>query len=135
MSSRRDFLKASGLMVMAGAAGYLGTEQFGKGQFVNYGSKNAGDPKNRQRPTLVTIFLRGGADALNAIVPYGDPLYYQYRTRIALHADGKGKNKGIAAFAKSDYFGLNGKMAPLMPLVEAGDVIPIINVGSPDGTR
>ncbi len=94
MSSRRDFLKSSGLVIMAGAAGYLTADQFVNAQFVNYGAgKKAGSGDSRQRPTLVTIFLRGGADAVNAIVPYGDPLYYTYRTHIALHANGGGKGK------------------------------------------
>ena len=98
MSSRRDFLKASGLVIMAGAAGYLTTDQFVNAQFVNYGAekKNA-SADSRQRPTLVTIFLRGGADAVNAFVPYGDPLYYKYRTHIALHPGRRqrqGRRKG-----------------------------------------
>ena len=38
--SRRDFLKSSGLVIMAGAAGYLGTEQFVRGQFANYGASH-----------------------------------------------------------------------------------------------
>ena len=141
MSSRRDFLKSSGLVIMAGAAGYLTADQFVNAQFVNYGAeKKAGSGDSRQRPTLVTIFLRGGADAVNAIVPYGDPLYYQYRTHIALHADGAGKGKGrgekgVIPLNNSSYWGVNAGMEPLVPLLESGVAVPIINVGSPDGTR
>ncbi len=143
MSSRRDFLKASGLVIMAGAAGYLTSDQFVNAQFVNYGAeKKNGSGDSRQRPTLVTIFLRGGADAVNAIVPYGDPLYYTYRTHIALHANagggGKGKGagqKGVIPINGSSYWGVNAGMEPLIPLIEAGTAVPIINVGSPDGTR
>src|ERR1700691_5990088 len=94
--SRRDFLKASGLCVMAGAAGYLGTEQFVYGADDTAVSVKAGSADSRQKATIVTIFLRGGADALNAVVPYGDDGYYQARTRIALRVDAatKGRNKG-----------------------------------------
>ncbi len=140
MSSRRDFLKSSGMVIMAGAAGYFTADQFVNAQFVNYGAgKKTGSAESRQRPTLVTIFLRGGADAMNAIVPYGDPLYYQYRTHIALHANaggkGKGGQKGVIPLNGSSYWGINAGMEPLMPLIEKGYVVPIINVGSPDGTR
>ena len=73
---RRDFLRSSGLVVMAGAAGFLTTEQFvrGDGPFQLGSSKSKldtppeqSDPREvaaseeKQRPTLVTIFLRGGA--------------------------------------------------------------------------
>jgi uncharacterized protein (DUF1501 family) len=135
--SRRDFLKSSGLVIMAGAAGYLGTEQFVRGQFANYGASHPGaTADSRQRPTLVTIFLRGGADALNAFVPYGDPLYYKYRTRIALYPDARnGKPAGVIPIRNSPYWGMNSSMAPLTPLIEQGILMPFMNVGSIDGTR
>src|SRR5665213_3363286 len=98
-NTRRDFLKASGMVVMAGAAGFLGTDQYLYGQDEPTGTVSAA--ADRQKATIVTIFLRGGADALNAFVPVGDPGYYQARNRIALHAAGageaaptKGKRKG-----------------------------------------
>ena len=62
-------LRASGLVVMAGAAGFLGLDQFLYGQDESSPVKASND--DRQRPTLVTIFLRGGADSLHAIVPAG----------------------------------------------------------------
>jgi uncharacterized protein (DUF1501 family) len=138
--SRRDFLKSSGLVIMAGAAGYMGADEFVRGQFANYGATHGGmDADARQRPTLVTIFLRGGCDALNAFVPYGDSLYYKYRQRIALYptASGKGKGKeaGLTAIGNSDYWGINMGLAPIAPLMEQGVLVPIMNVGSIDGTR
>jgi uncharacterized protein (DUF1501 family) len=136
--SRRDFLKASGLVIMAGAAGYLGTDEFVRGQFANYGASHPGaTADSRQRPTLVTIFLRGGADALNALVPYGDPLYYKYRTHIALYPNAQGKNGavGVLPLRGSSYWGMNAGMAPLTPLIEQGVLMPFMNVGSIDGTR
>jgi uncharacterized protein (DUF1501 family) len=136
--SRRDFLKASGMVIMAGAAGYLGTDEFVRGQFANYGASHPGATANsRQRPTLVTIFLRGGADALNAFVPYGDALYYKHRTRIALYptAAKKGQEVGVIPIRNSAYWGMNSSMAPLTPLIEQGVLMPFMNVGSIDGTR
>jgi uncharacterized protein (DUF1501 family) len=140
-NSRRDFLKASGLVVMAGAAGYLGTEQF------IYGADNSavtvvpqGSTDGRQRPTIVTIFLRGGADALNAVVPYGDDGYHQARTRIALSLTPatKGRNRGevgVTPIGNSKYWGLNHRLAALIPMMESGQAAAIVNVGSINPTR
>lgn len=137
-SSRRDFLKASGLVVMAGAGGFLGLDQFIYAQDDDVTKVKADEA--RQKPTLVTIFLRGGADALHAFVPYGDPLYYEYRKRIVLHANAptKGAAKGqggVTPVGKSPYWGVNSRMAGLLPLIEQGVCVPIVNAGSPNPTR
>jgi uncharacterized protein (DUF1501 family) len=137
-TSRRDFLKASGLVVMGGASGFLGFDQFVRGE------GDAGLPvkanEDRQKPTLVTIFLRGGCDALHVFVPVGDPLYYQYRRNLVLKANptkGAFKNagKGVVQLGKSDYWGMNASMAPLLPLIDKGIAVPFLNIGSPNGTR
>ena len=146
--SRRDFLKSSGLVVMAGAAGYLGTEtylrgadlsgqiQFNPGQGPTTPA-NSGKADRPQPSTLVTIFLRGGADMLNTIVPFGDDLYYKLRPRIALSAKatGKGGEAGCIPLKGDKYWGINAAMASLTPLIEKGMCVPIVNVGSTDGTR
>jgi uncharacterized protein (DUF1501 family) len=159
-ASRRDFLKNSGLMVMAGA-GFLTAEQWLRGADMDSdfrkrfqgregdagtpagvsprSVKDAGGPKDArlESPTIVTIFLRGGADALNAIVPYGDDAYYQARPRIAIPLQPK-NGKAVLKLDKkigNDYFGLNPHLDMLKPLIEEGDCVPVVNVGSPDGTR
>jgi uncharacterized protein (DUF1501 family) len=142
------------MVIMGGAAGFFTAEQFvrGAGPFSLGGSsKGNGEggasstaksspvddavSLEKQRPTLVTIFLRGGADSLNAFVPYGDPNYYKYRPTIAI---GEKANKGGAGVTKikdNDYFGLNPGLSGLLPLYEQGVLVPIINVGSPHDTR
>jgi uncharacterized protein (DUF1501 family) len=137
-SSRRDFLKTSGLCIMAGGAGFVGTEQFLRGAQLASGVDAApeNDP-DRQKPTLVTIFLRGGADALNAIIPVGDPKYYEVRPGIAIPAKPKaGEDAAALPYPKQKgMWGLHPSMKALVPLIEAGQLIPIVNVGSPHGTR
>lgn len=138
-ASRRDFLKNSGLVVMAGAAGFLSVDKYAQG----YDFYGKGDPQDKkksdrpQAPTLVTIFLRGGADMLNTFVPYGDDMYHKFRPKISLRADAKGKNgeKGCIPILKSDYWGINSGLASLIPLIDKGNCVPIFNVGSTDGTR
>lgn len=133
-ASRRDFLKASGLVVMTGAAGYLSADElFAAANSTGAAGGAAAD--DRQRPTLVTIFLRGGADALNAIVPAADPLYYKVRPTIAIPDKPTKGSKGAMRTLKNDYWGLNPMMEPLWPLMEEGQAVPIVNVGSPSGTR
>jgi uncharacterized protein (DUF1501 family) len=40
--------------------------------------------------TLVCVFLRGGADTLNLLVPYGDDTYYRKRPTIGIAPSDKG---------------------------------------------
>ena len=75
-SSRRDFLTNSGLAIMAGAAGIMTTEAWLRGADLPLPSGAPSNADNRAKPTLVTIFLRGGCDSLNAFVPYGDDSHY-----------------------------------------------------------
>jgi uncharacterized protein (DUF1501 family) len=140
---------------MAGAAGFLTADQFvrGEGPFSLGSSKNkVGNAGNgpdgkqtspaddaiaeaKQRPTLVTIFLRGGADSLNAFVPYGDPNYYKYRPTIAITEKGEKGAPGLTKIKGNDYWGLSPGLAGMLPLFEEGVLVPIINVGSPHDTR
>jgi uncharacterized protein (DUF1501 family) len=133
-SSRRDFLRNSGMVVMAGAAGYFGFDQLVRAAEVaqKNGASSADADYDRQKPTLVTIFLRGGADTFNAFVPYADPKYYEYRPTIAIPF--KGEKKSIPIL-KSNYWAINPALSQLKPLMDEGKCVPMINVGSPDGTR
>jgi len=134
-SSRRDFLRNSGMVVMAGAAGYFGFDQLVRAAETAQQSGNSSSASadyDRQKPTLVTIFLRGGADSLNAFVPYADPKYYDYRPTIAIPF--KGEKKSIPIL-KSNYWAINPALSPLKPLMDEGKCVPMINTGSPDGTR
>lgn len=151
--SRRDFLRNSGLAVMAGGA-LLTTEQWlaGADDFedafrkrVQSGSapvpgRDAGPPAKDKRvevPTLVTIFLRGGADALNALVPFGDDQYYKVRPRIAIPVTAKRDKPVIKLSPKigGGVFGLNPGMAAFAKLMEEGRASAVVNVGSMNGTR
>jgi uncharacterized protein (DUF1501 family) len=137
-ASRRDFLKSSGMVVMAGAAGYFGFEQLVRAAETaqrlgaDGASASSSADADRQKPSLVCIFLRGGADSLNALVPYADEKYYKYRPTIAIPF--KGENRSVPIF-KSNYWAVNPAMKPILPLIEDGRCVPIVNVGSPDGTR
>src|SRR4051812_6809633 len=113
-TSRREFLKSSGLVILAGAGGaFLTPEQylFAKATGGIPGGGTVDDDRNK--PTLVTIFLRGGADSLNAFVPYGDPLYYKYRPEIGLHEKGQKGAPNLLKVRGDNYWALNPKLAPI----------------------
>ena len=74
---------------------------------------------------LVTVFLRGGADGLNVVVPHGDEDYYRSRPTLGL----------TTALNLDGFFGLHPALRPLLPLYEAGQMAIIHACGSGDQTR
>ncbi len=81
----------------------------------------------KKDPVLVVLQLSGGNDALNTLVPHGDPLYYDNRPSVrvpegqALDIDG--------------YVGLNPNMVPLKRLYDEGKVAVIQGVGYANPNR
>ena len=61
--------------------------------------------------TLVCVFLRGGADTLNLVVPYFDDHYYRSRPTLAIAKPGSGENASVRL---DDRFAFHPKMAPLL---------------------
>lgn len=123
--TRRQFLKQSG-STLAGATALGGIAPqllFGRGP----------DSVGRNRSTLVTIYLRGGADPLNTLVPYGDGTYYKIRPTIAIPRPGTKDRRAVLPL--NEMFGLHPSMEPLLPLFKQGLIAPIVNVGSPHQTR
>lgn len=96
---RRSFLKAGALI---GAGGLIGPR-------LVFGARN-GTPAD----TVVVIFLRGGLDPLQAIVPYGDSDYFRLRPTIAIPQPGAANG----ALALDNLFGLHPSLAPLLPIYQ-----------------
>ncbi len=83
---------------------------------------------------LVCIFLRGGADGLNMIVPHGDDSYYALRPNLGIPRPDD--NRAQARTLDLDgYFGLHPTLAPLQTIYKADDIAFIHATGSPDETR
>ncbi|HSI86919.1 MAG: DUF1501 domain-containing protein [Candidatus Methylacidiphilales bacterium] len=128
--TRRYFLQASGL-----AAAYCGFAPH-----LSLG--HAALPENQIAPvtrkkTLVTIFLRGGMDGLNFIVPFGDPNYYALRGTIAVPQPGTsgGGLKTGSALDLDGFFGLHPSASSLMPLFKSGKAAALQAVGYDRNTR
>ena len=84
----------------------------------------------RRGKTLVVIFLRGGADGLNLVIPFGDPHYAQLRKSIEVPATG-----ADAAIDLDGFFALHPRLAPLTPLFDSGLAVAAHAVGYDKNTR
>ena len=84
----------------------------------------------RRGKTLVVIFLRGGADGLNLVIPFGDPHYAQLRKSIEVPATG-----ADAAIDLDGFFALHPRLAPLAPLFDSGLAVAAHAVGYDKNTR
>lgn len=88
------------------------------------------------RDVVLVVFLRGAADGLNIVVPYGDPAYYRLRPNLAIAApDDTTQPAAERALRLDDRFGLHPALAPLMPSWEAGHLAAVHACGSPDESR
>ncbi len=129
-TTRRQFLQQTSATVL-GAAGLDALSPYvfaGPPRFGEAGSREAGSP----RPTLVALYLRGGADPLSTVVPYGDDYYYKIRPTIAIpHAvDGA---PGVIPVNR--YFGFHPAMKELARLYAQKRMAVVLNTGSTHPTR
>jgi len=99
-----------------------------------FGAQLAQAPKGK---TLICLFQRGAADALNIVVPHGDKSYYGLRPSIAIPRP-SGSSRTVSRDAAIDldgFFGLHPSLAPFKPLYDRGILAPVHAVGSPSTTR
>lgn len=87
--------------------------------------------KDTDGNVIVVIFLRGGMDGLNVVVPYREDAYYRGRPSLALGKPGSRKD---AVLDLNGNFGFHPAMAPLLPLYHDGKLACLHAVGSQDGT-
>jgi uncharacterized protein (DUF1501 family) len=97
-----------------------------------FGMELPGAAKGR---TLICLFQRGAADALNVVVPHGDSSYYALRPRIAIPRPSARVGDAQGAIDLDGFFGLHPSLQPLEPLWDRGLLAPIHAVGSPSTTR
>jgi uncharacterized protein (DUF1501 family) len=128
---RRVFMKsgALALVTMGLSPSFLRRTTFGADLLSGAALRGAARGK-----TLICLFQRGAADALNVVVPHGDAAYYRLRPNIAI------PRPGIAAGAAGaldldGFFGLHPALAPMKPLWDMGILAPVHAVGSPSSTR
>jgi uncharacterized protein (DUF1501 family) len=114
---RRDFLRNTALA----AAGTLMVPAFMK-PFEAFALDELSGYKN-----LVVVQLSGGNDGLNTVVPYGNDVYYQQRSGIAIKAQ--------EVIRLNDMQGLHPNLGPLKELYDQGWMTIINDVGYPNPDR
>ncbi len=91
-------------------------------------------PRAARGKSLIVLFQRGAADALNVVVPFGDAHYYTARPQLAIGSPARAAGAG-AAIDLDGYFGLHPALSSFKPLWDRGLLTPIHAVGSPSSTR
>jgi uncharacterized protein (DUF1501 family) len=91
-----------------------------------FAGDTAGDVRDSH--TLVCVFLRGGADTLNMVVPYGNEAYYEVRPTLAIAKPGTEGRK--ASLKLNDFYAFHPVMSSLLPLFHDGELAIVQGVGS-----
>ena len=81
----------------------------------------------KKDPVLVVLQLAGGNDALNTVVPYGNPKYYDHRKTVVVPED--------QVLPINDEIGFNPNMGPMKKLYDEGHMAIVQGVGYPTGSR
>jgi uncharacterized protein (DUF1501 family) len=96
--------------------------------------------EGKRRKTLVAIFMRGAADGLNIVVPFGDPRYRELRPNLGLQPprpqDENQNNGPFGSVIDLDgKFGLHAGLRPFKELWDRKQLAIVEAVGSPDPSR
>lgn len=113
--SRRGFLTFTGLNFAAmGLPAWMPEVQLAGSQ-------------DSSRDIIISVFLRGGADGLTLVAPFGDANYFSVRPNIAVPApDSRNALRGIAL---DNFFMLPPGLAALEPVYRAGHLLPVHATG------
>jgi uncharacterized protein (DUF1501 family) len=117
--ARRSFLKGAGLTLAGFSIGSLFP-----GPWIRH-AMAAGPFSNRR---LIFIFLRGGNDGLNAVIPGGDP-DYSALNRPTLYVP-PASSINLNGFAR-----LHPALGDMMEVYNAGDLAVLHRIGFPNNSR
>ena len=112
--TRRSILRGATTLGLAAPAAALGWPLFQ-------------DDRAKLPRSLVVIYLRGGADFLNMVVPRQERVYELTRPGIAITEE--------QAVPLDSHWALHPALAPLKPLFEEEVFVPVVCTGSPHATR
>ncbi len=128
-STRRDFLRQTGCALLGGAALMSGIEDFGLVQAFAQGGSAATDYK-----ALVCIFLSGGNDGNNTIVPVDATRFGEYnnvRSAAGLALPAPGQPGGLLPInpTSGGEYGLHPSLPELKALFDNRQLAVVSNVG------
>jgi uncharacterized protein (DUF1501 family) len=121
--TRRYFLKSTGAVVT-----YLGVSPL----LPSIARAVTPQPVTKNK-VLVALFLRGGADGLNLVTPYGDTEYAALRRGIGAAAPDPSNPSSLLDL--DGFFGLNPRMKALKPFFDSGLCAAAHAVGYDKNTR
>ncbi len=81
----------------------------------------------KKDPILVVVQLTGGNDFLNTVIPYNDPLYFDYRPKVGIARD--------EMIPIDDSLALNPALGPIKTLYDQGKAAVINGIGYPNPNR
>ena len=81
----------------------------------------------KKDPVLVVLQLAGGNDALNTVVPYNNPKYFDNRPNVLIPED--------QVLPINDHIGFNPNMGPMKRIYDEGHMAVIQGVGYPTASR
>ena len=110
--NRRDFLKVASMAPFVGMMPEI---------------LSASPSTNSNGKIVVLVELRGGNDALNTLIPYGQDAYHTLRPNIAI--------KQHELLPLSYGIGMNKSLAPLLPYWKNGSMAWIQGLGYPNPNR
>lgn len=125
-TTRREFLEQTGAAALALSALGSGAQSAAAQSSTSRGGTSS-------TPTLIAVYLRGGADMLGTVVPYGDPNYTRVHPTLAV--PGPDATAEERALRLDDTFGFNPNLRPLHALYQRGLCVPVVCAGSPHPTR
>ena len=126
--SNREHQSTRREVLAAGAAGIAGLSVTGA-----LARKAVAGPEKEiaVKPAVIVLYMRGGMDALNTVVPYTDGRYYDMRPTIAV----KPPNEENGCIDLDGTFGLNPGLTGFKNLWDKGMLAPIVNCGVPSPSR
>ncbi|MHC5012720.1 MAG: DUF1501 domain-containing protein [Planctomycetota bacterium] len=83
------------------------------------------------KPAVIVLFLRGGQDALNLVVPYTEGRYYEIRPNIAIPTP----DQPNGALDLDGTFGFHPALKGLKALYDEGVLAPVVCAGSKHPSR
>ena len=81
----------------------------------------------KKDPVLVVLQLAGGNDALNTVIPYTNPKYFDNRPNVLIPEDN--------VLPINDQIGFNPNMGPMKKIYDEGHMAVIQGVGYPTASR
>jgi uncharacterized protein (DUF1501 family) len=88
--------------------------------------------QGRARRNLVVLYLSGGNDALNTVIPYGDPQYYARRPVLAIPA---AQVLQVGTDSSGAVLGLNPRLTGLRTIFNSGHLALIQRTGYSNSSR